>query len=157
MTNRIIHTSDDLPRDHWIARQLPAGTSLRPYAEDEAMTVLTSAAEDAIDEAGLTRAQVAELLGNTRSYVSQVLSGRTNMTLKTLGALFWAAGRQIAEIRTEPIGTMPSAHQPEATTSVFNQSYARFVVRTVSGGSINVTGTRPQRWDALQPPTTFVY
>src|SRR5438309_2540535 len=105
MTKRIIRTSNDLPSDHWIVRQLPAGTSLRPYAEDETISTLTSAVQDALDDAGLSRSEVARLLGTTKSYVSQVLNGSTNMTLKTFGALMWAAGRQVVGLRTAEIGT----------------------------------------------------
>jgi transcriptional regulator with XRE-family HTH domain len=104
MTKRIIRTSNDLPGNHWIARQLPAGTSLRPYAEDEAISSLTSAAQDALNEAGLSRTEIARLLGTTKSYVSQVLNGSTNMTLRTLGALFWAAGRQVRAVQTVAVG-----------------------------------------------------
>ena len=109
MPKRAIRTSNDLPRNHWIARQLPAGTSLRSYAEDEAITVLTSAVHDALNAAGLSRAEIADLLGTTRSYVTQVLSGSTNMTLRTLGALLWASGQQVAQLRVEPLGTMANA------------------------------------------------
>lgn len=99
-----VRTTDDLPREHWIARQLPPGTSLRAFAEDEAISVLTSAAQEAIEKAGLTRAEVARALGTTKSYVSQVLNGSANMTLRTLGALFWAAGRQVRRVSTVEVG-----------------------------------------------------
>jgi transcriptional regulator with XRE-family HTH domain len=108
MTKALVRTSDDLPRDHWMARQLPAGTSLRSFAEDEAISVLTSAVQVALDDAGLSRAEIAEQLGTTRSYVSQLLNGSTNMTLKTLGALYWVAGQQVAEVRSEPLGLLPT-------------------------------------------------
>jgi len=106
-----IRTSDDLPHDHWIARQLPRGTSLRPFAEDEAISVLTGAVQDAINNAGMTRAEVARVLGTTKSYVSQVLNGSTNMTLRTFGALLWAAGRQVQGVETAPVGTA-AAEEP---------------------------------------------
>jgi transcriptional regulator with XRE-family HTH domain len=104
--NPVIRTSSDLPDDHWMARQLPPNTSLRGYAEDRAVSMLASVAIQAIEEAGLTRAEVARLLGTTRGYVSQVLNGSTNMTLKTFGALLWAAGRQVASVSTEPVGSV---------------------------------------------------
>ncbi len=87
-----------------MARHLPPGVSLRPYAQDEAVSVLTSAVQKAIDDAGLSRADVARLLGTTKSYVSQVLNGSTNMTLKTLGAFLWAAGRQVSALKTDTLG-----------------------------------------------------
>jgi predicted XRE-type DNA-binding protein len=102
---RLVRTSSDLKPEHWMARQLPPGTSLRGYAEDRAISALTRVVQEAIDNAGLSRADVARVLGTTKSYISQVLNGSTNMTLKTLGALLWATGRQVAELRTEAVGT----------------------------------------------------
>jgi predicted XRE-type DNA-binding protein len=101
---RIVRTSSDLEAGHWMARQLPPDTSLRGYAEDRAISVLTRVVQEAIDNAGLSRAEVARVLGTTKSYISQVLNGSTNMTLKTLGALLWVAGRQVAELRTQVVG-----------------------------------------------------
>lgn len=104
MTKRLVHTSDDLPQNHWMARQLPPGTSLRAYAEDQAISVLISAVQDAINDAKISRAEIARLLGTTKSYVSQVLNGSPNLTVKSLGALLWAAGREVSELRTVAVG-----------------------------------------------------
>lgn len=115
-----IRTADDLPRDHWIARQLPAGTSLRSYAEDEAISVLTSAVQDALDRAGVSRAEAARLLGTTRSNVSQALNGSSNMTLRTLGGLLWCAGKQAAALRLDDIGAAPVLEQwPTVSSGTF--------------------------------------
>jgi transcriptional regulator with XRE-family HTH domain len=105
MTKPLIRLTSDLPEGHWMRRHSPDNTSLRPYAEDRVVSVLTGAAIDAIEEAGISRVEVARLLGTTKSYVSQVLNGSTNMTVKTLGALLWASGQQVRCLETEPIGT----------------------------------------------------
>jgi transcriptional regulator with XRE-family HTH domain len=68
------------------------------------MTVLRGVNE-AIENAGVSRAELAEVLGTSRPYVSQVLNGSTNATLKTLGALLWASGTQIAGLQIEPLGS----------------------------------------------------
>lgn len=150
MTNRLIHTSDDLPPNHWIARQLPPGTSLRPFAEDEAVSAITSAVQGAIDEAGLTRADVARLLGTTKSYISQVLNGSTNMTLKTLGALLWAAGREVAGLLTQPLGAAPNVIRfPSVTASAPNPPHEAFtpLVRVFVGHvSTNERSLFPNQW-----------
>ena len=119
MTKRLIRYSKDLPTDHWLARLVPAEMSLRAYAEDRAVAELTGGVIEAIERAGLTRAEIARLLGTTKSYISQVLNGSTNMTLKTLGALLWAAGREVAELRTAQVGALV---QPRARASVAFQS-----------------------------------
>lgn len=120
MTNlakRVIRTTDDLPAHHWMARQLPKGCSLRGYAEDRAVSELTKAVQDALDAAGLSRAEVADCLGTSRSYISQVLNGSANMTLKTLGALLWVSGRQVSGLATEDIGA--PQQQKHSSTRVF--------------------------------------
>src|SRR5438552_11502927 len=58
-----VRTRDDLPPGHWLARQLPTGASLRIYAEERAIINLTRQVQAAIDEAGLSRADLAALLG----------------------------------------------------------------------------------------------
>lgn len=103
--DRMVRTRDDLPPGHWLARQLPAGTSLRTYAEERTILNLTRFINEAIESSGLSRAELANLLGTSRSFVSQVLNGSANMTLKTFGALLWALGQQVKQVETERLGT----------------------------------------------------
>lgn len=101
----VVRFREDLPAGHWLARQLPKGASLRTYAEERAVLNVARAVHDAIEESGLSRANIAELLGTSRSFVSQTLNGSRNMTLKTLGALMWATGQQVKSLDIEPLGT----------------------------------------------------
>jgi predicted XRE-type DNA-binding protein len=103
---RTVHTTADLKPGHWLSRQLPAGASLRGYAEDRAIATITRSVQQTINEAGLSRSDLARLLGTTKSYVSQVLNGSTNMTLKTLGALLWASGHQVVGLEHEQLGNV---------------------------------------------------
>jgi transcriptional regulator with XRE-family HTH domain len=45
---------------------------------------------------GITRSRLATLLGTTKGYVSQLLDGETNMTLKTLADVLFALGCRMA-------------------------------------------------------------
>lgn len=110
---RIVRTSDDLPRGHWMKRQLPRGASLRGYAEDQAVSMLLREVHAAIEAAGMSRADVARVLGVTKSRVSQVLNGSPNVSLKTLGAFLWAAGRGVDRLVTDSLGHDRSAHYRE--------------------------------------------
>jgi predicted XRE-type DNA-binding protein len=101
---KLVRFSDDLPRRHWIARQLLPGTSLRSYAEEGAISHLVSFAAAAIDACGMTRKEVAELLGTTKGNVSQLLNGSRNMTVKSFGALLWACGWEVDAITVIPVG-----------------------------------------------------
>jgi transcriptional regulator with XRE-family HTH domain len=78
---------------------------LRTYAEERAIINLTRFVNQAAEASDLSRAELANLLGTSRSFVSQVLNGSANMTLKTFGALLWAVGQQVSGVKTEVLGT----------------------------------------------------
>lgn len=48
--------------------------------------------ERSLEESGLSQKELAERLGSTESYVSQVLGGGRNVTLKTLGRFAYHLG-----------------------------------------------------------------
>jgi len=87
---------------------------------------------DAIDNSGLSRSEVAEALGTTKSYISQVLNGATNMTLKTLGALLWASGQQVAELRTEAIGAVAFARPQSINVYAYTGATEDFAARVMA-------------------------
>lgn len=76
----------------------------RLFAQDGCMLTVTDALVRAIEAAGLTRAQVAERIGRTPAFVSQVLNGSRNMTLKTAADILWACGLELRDVETAPIG-----------------------------------------------------
>lgn len=78
---------------------------MRTYAEERAIINLTRFVNQAVESSDLSRAELANLLGTSRSFVSQVLNGSANMTLKTFGALLWAVGQQVSGVKTEVLGT----------------------------------------------------
>jgi predicted XRE-type DNA-binding protein len=103
---KLVRFGRDLPRSHWMRRAgLPANASLRGYAEDHAVSQLVSLAGDAIAAHGMTRKEVAELLGTTKSNVSQFLNGSRNMTIKTFGALLWTCGWLVDVTTVRPVGS----------------------------------------------------
>ena len=109
MNSSVVRSVDDLPQAHWLARQLPAGTSLRGFAEERAILAGARVVEQAIAAAQLSRTDLAELLGTSRSYITQVLNGSANMTLKTLGALLWACGQEVEAVSMRALGYLRSA------------------------------------------------
>lgn len=48
-----------------------------------------------MEESGVTRAVLAERLGKTRGYVSQLLDGQSNMTIRTLSDAMFALRRTL--------------------------------------------------------------
>lgn len=64
----------------------------RQYKQDELIFNVTEDLVIAMEDAGLTQSDLARALGKSKSYVTQVLSGARNMTLKTLADLCFAIG-----------------------------------------------------------------
>ena len=84
----------------WINRQTRTPEARRRYEEERLILWTAEVIAEAMAEAGLTRAAVAEALGTSRANVTQLLSGSRNMTLRSLAALAHACGKR-AEVRIE--------------------------------------------------------
>lgn len=91
---------------NWIGRHLTSPEEVRLYAQDALLLNASAVINEAIEEAGLSRADVAERIGKTKSYVSQALSGSRNMTLKTMADLLWACEQEVARIQVQSLGEM---------------------------------------------------
>ena len=89
---------------NWLKSHLTTDDEIRAYARDLSMLIATDAVVNAMDQANLSKADVAERTGWTRSMVSQTLSGSRNMTLKTLAEMLWACGLELSGLLTRPLG-----------------------------------------------------
>lgn len=68
-----------------------------------------------MNESGVTRSELAKRIGKTRSYVTQLLSGSRNMTLRTLADIAFALG---AEVKMEAVPIeQPSAVNGDSARS----------------------------------------
>lgn len=89
---------------NWLSEHLHDAEEQRLYAQEIAVLVGTQAVVDAMEAAHLSRAELAKRIGKSKGFVSQVLSGSRNMTLRTLGDLLWACDREMARMATIPLG-----------------------------------------------------
>lgn len=67
----------------------------RSYEQER---LLVDAAElicEGMASAGLTKADVARMLGSSRAHVTQLLAGSRNMTLRSLADLTWSCGFRV--------------------------------------------------------------
>ncbi|MBN2112614.1 MAG: helix-turn-helix transcriptional regulator [Acidimicrobiia bacterium] len=64
----------------------------REYEEAYLVGEVTDTISALLQGLGLSQADLAGRLGVTKGRVSQILSGRQNMTLRTLAAIGWALG-----------------------------------------------------------------
>ena len=86
---------------------------------------VTEALSKAIEERGLTRSEVAKRLGKTKGFVSQLLAGGRNLTLRTIADVADAigislrvavGGADIAKARIRPPRTYVSVQTGAAWT-----------------------------------------
>lgn len=93
-------------RDH-----LKSDEEVRLYAQDACMLAVTEAVEAAIKKSGVSKAELATRIGRTKGFVSNVLNGSRNMTLKTVADLFWAIGLEVQGVDVAALGesTVPTS------------------------------------------------
>lgn len=63
-------------------------------AQELLITEVTEEIWKAMEEAGINKTELANRIGATKGYVSQVLSGSRNMTLRTLSDICFALGKK---------------------------------------------------------------
>jgi plasmid maintenance system antidote protein VapI len=73
--------------EHW-ANQSEANEKL--VAQERLITEVTETIWKVMEEAGINKTDLANRMGATKGYVSQVLSGSRNMTLRTLADICFA-------------------------------------------------------------------
>lgn len=66
---------------------------LKIWHQERIIHEVTELVCELMTTANFTRSQLAERLGKTKGYVTQLLDGETNMTLRTLSDVFFALGR----------------------------------------------------------------
>lgn len=81
-----------MSNEAWIRRQTESREARRRYEEERLILWTTEAIWKAMDDQGISRAELAERLGTSRANVTQLLSGTRNMTLRSLAALAHACG-----------------------------------------------------------------
>lgn len=67
----------------------------RLLREEELIVAMTEALSEAMEEDGVKKTQLAERLGKTKGFVSQLLAGGRNLTLRTVAQLADALGYRV--------------------------------------------------------------
>ena len=65
-------------------------------ATEVALAMAQSTVQQAIDKARITKAELARRTGLTRPYVSAILKGSHNLTVKTMSRCLFACGYEVA-------------------------------------------------------------
>jgi transcriptional regulator with XRE-family HTH domain len=91
---------------NWLAQELPDPKDQRKYAQERVVIAVTEAIAAAMERASLKRSDIADRLGKTRSHISQLLSGRRNLTLRTLGDILWACDLELDDLKVSTLGSI---------------------------------------------------
>lgn len=68
---------------------------MRLYQQERAIQELTDLVCELMDEQGVSRSKLAKRLGRTKGYITQLLDGRANMTVRTISDVFTALDRAV--------------------------------------------------------------
>lgn len=79
----------------WLDARLVDEAARREFECERFLQETTAALAVAIEDSGFTQAQIGQRLGKSSAFVSQVLSGRRNCTLRTIAEVAWAAGARL--------------------------------------------------------------
>ncbi|WP_316158739.1 MULTISPECIES: transcriptional regulator [unclassified Bradyrhizobium] len=78
-----------------------------------------------MSERGLTKSDIANLLGVHRSVISRVLNGKAPLELRTIGQLAWALGRDPEfKLPKKKRRSRPSNHPPVVNSTVFPSGFS---------------------------------
>lgn len=69
--------------------------SRRRTTQDELIASVTEAVSQVLEAEGITQTELGRRMGRTRGFVSQLLTGGRNLTLRTIADLADALGRRV--------------------------------------------------------------
>ncbi len=68
---------------------------MRLYQQERAIQELTDLVCELMEEQDVSRSELAKRLGRTKGYITQLLDGRANMTVRTISDVFTALDRAV--------------------------------------------------------------
>lgn len=90
----------------------------RVFAQEEAILDFTEFVCELMDRAGVSRSELAARLDTTKGYVSQLLAGEANMTIRTMSDLMNALGYSL---RFNAMNHSPQMRETIKLRSLWNQ------------------------------------
>lgn len=113
-----------------MARQLGKNEFQRALEQESLILAATESLCELMDQRAVTKAELARRIGKSRGFVTQILSGNRNMTLRTLADLAFALGSKV-DVTMEAIestGAQPEVvFDPFEEDSVVQAAYESFV------------------------------
>ena len=76
---------------------------MKYYLQEKLILEVTELIVERMDKMSVTRSQLAQKLERSKGYITQLLDGRANMTLRTLSDIMWALNCNLS-VGIEPLG-----------------------------------------------------
>ncbi len=86
----------------WVNRHTTTPKARRLFEQERLILWVTDSLYEALEENAMSKSDLAEKLGTSRAYITQVLNGSRNMSLSTMADLAWAVGCR-ATVALEPL------------------------------------------------------
>jgi transcriptional regulator with XRE-family HTH domain len=122
----------------------------RIAAQERLILEATEAITALLLEQGLSRKDLAARLGRTKGFVSHLLSGERNMTLRTLSDLAFVLGRRFRLDADEPAVMGSAGGAPHAPSRVFVRQGGPRHRTATSGGRIVPRADAVRREDIME-------
>lgn len=131
----------------WIAQTSPAYAPVDlDVLQESTLSMAQSTIQNAMDDAELKPAQLARNMGQHRSFVSRMLSGRHNLTVKTMALALAGCGFRL-QFGYVPLQSGWAVEAPAAATAEHTQKQQSPVIKQqpVPTGVGTSVGTMPVR------------
>lgn len=121
-----------------VERFTSAPESMRLYQQERVILETSDLISDLLDRTGVTRAELAERLDRSKSYVTQLLNGRANMTLRTISDVMWALDSNLVisaaplSIHSDEIADMQDLAHGQVTSWMTAPVLTSFSIASVS-------------------------
>ena len=102
--------------------------------EETALAVAQATIQNSLEDAGLSRAELARRMGTHRSFITRMMQGDHNLTIKTLARALGACGRQVALGAIEP-------------QCVWARTQSRVLVQEAASEEFTRSGVAPSDFD----------
>ena len=87
---------------------------MRSFQQERTILEITMLIRRLMKTDGVSKTDLANRLGKSKSYITQLLDGRTNMTLRTISDVMHALGKSL-HLTAGPISLVPDLPQETAT------------------------------------------
>lgn len=114
----------------------------RLLRQEELILDITEALSKALEEEGVTKTELAKRLGKTKGFVSQILAGGRNLTLRTIADVADALGRSV-HIQCEKPQQVEQVEREAKVVRLVAWSDQPMILKEMPGKKIQVPVTTP--------------